>query len=207
MSMIVRMQPSLRTEQTELDTFVNRIVFFMGQIYEHPNMLAYAIERYSRVFKGICELYHMNADSGELFENLDLLNSYCFERRVADELTKSFLDEEERKLVIEHFNKQVIPLIEGIIDTFEAGRDFASFVMRYVRDWQQNSRVKKLSAIEEIKSEEKLEADMRTKSSILMQLERSGCPEPLLEKLRLWDDSDPKLTSLWQLYEVTNNDE
>ena len=56
----------------------------MGQIYEHPNMLTFAIERYSKVFKGICELYHMNADSSELFENLDLLNSYCFERRVAE---------------------------------------------------------------------------------------------------------------------------
>ena len=110
-------------------------------------------------------------------------------------------------MVIEHFNKQVIPLIEGIISTFEEGRDFASFVMKYVRDEQQNSRVKKLSAIEEIKSEERMEADVRTKLTILSQLERNGCPEPLLTKLRMWEDSDPKLTSLWQLYEVTHNDE
>lgn len=53
MATIIRMQ-SLRVEQTELDTFINRIIFFMGQIYEHPNMLSFAIERYSRVFKGIC---------------------------------------------------------------------------------------------------------------------------------------------------------
>lgn len=90
----------------------------------------------------------MNADSIELFENLDVLNSYCFEKRVAEELARSFLNAEERKLIIEHFNKQVIPLIEGIIDTLESGRDFASFVMRYVKDWQQNTKVKKLSAIE-----------------------------------------------------------
>lgn len=120
----------------------------MGQIYEHPNMLNFAIHRYSKVFKGICEIYHMNADSTELFENLDLLNAYCFEKRVAEELARSFLNDDERKIIIEHFNRQVIPLIEGIIDTFESGRDFASFVMRYVKDWNESGRSKKLSAIE-----------------------------------------------------------
>jgi hypothetical protein len=66
MNLMMRMQ-NLRVEQTELDTFINRIAFFMGQIYEHPNMLTFAIGRYSKVFKSICELYHMNADSSELF--------------------------------------------------------------------------------------------------------------------------------------------
>jgi hypothetical protein len=60
--LIMKVQ-SLKIKKTELDTFVNRIAFFMSQIYEHPNMLTFTIEKYSRVFKGICELYHMNADS------------------------------------------------------------------------------------------------------------------------------------------------
>lgn len=181
LDLVMRMK-NLRVEQTELDTFVNRLTFFLGQIYEHPNMLNYTVEKYNRAFKGICEIYHLNADSAQLFEDLDLLNSYCFEKRFAYELHKSFLNDEERRTIVQHFNTQVTELIEGVIDVFENGKEFEPYLMKYLQALKVESRRKKLSCIEEIRSESRLDFDGKARGLLIGLMEKCGRSD-LREKL------------------------
>lgn len=43
--------------------------------------------------------------------------------------------------------------------------------------------------------------------AILALLQKNGSPHKLIQKVEQWDEKDPKLVSLWQLYEVTHSDE